>query len=436
LRILFLNVVSVIGGAERVLLDAMTSLGEMPHPAELHLVVPTEGPLVNAARSLGVIVHLLPMPAALAGMGDSALRDRGRVQALGKLIWHTPRALAAAARYADALGSLVRSVQPDVVHSNSLKFHLLARWARLANVPVVWHVHDFLSTRPLMAWGLRWAASSAQAAIAISNAVAADTRTLLGQCPVAVVPNAIDTNRFNPVGAAADLDALAGLGPAPPGTLRIGLVATYARWKGQDVFLQASKHVLKQLPGDTRFYVIGGPIYQTQGSQWALEDLRSLVANLPADRVGFVGFQANTADIYRALDVVVHASTRPEPFGLTIVEAMACGRAVIVAKSGGAAELFMDNHDAIGVNPGDATALAEAIGSLLLDPALRRRLGETARASAVNRFARQRLGPQLLNVYSLAIGTPVGTQGPNQGPPSPNGGSSQRQAGPATKLTS
>ena len=49
--------------------------------------------------------------------------------------------------------------------------------------------------------------------------------------------------------------------------------------------------------------------------------------------VGFIGFQSEPVDIYRAADVVVHASTQPEPFGLTIVEAMACGRATVVSEA-------------------------------------------------------------------------------------------------------
>jgi len=62
------------------------------------------------------------------------------------------------------------------------------------------------------------------------------------------------------------------------------------------------------------------------------------------NRVGFVPFQDNPADVYRALDIVVHASTKPEPFGRTIVEAMACGKPVIAAQTGGAAELFTHDH--------------------------------------------------------------------------------------------
>ena len=67
--------------------------------------------------------------------------------------------------------------------------------------------------------------------------------------------------------------------------------------------------------------------------------------------------------MFRALDVVVHASTKPEPFGRVIVEAMSCGRAVVVAKDGGAAELFEDGVSALASPPGDASALAGVLRS-------------------------------------------------------------------------
>src|SRR5262249_52926653 len=157
-----------------------------------------------------------------------------------------------------------------------------------------------------------------------------------------VVANAIDLNRFQPgPGAGAWLDRLAGLPSAAPGAVRVGLVATYARWKGHDVFLAAA-HRLRQVAWPPlRFYVIGGRIDRTAGSQWTPAELQARAGVLPAEgRLGFVPFQNDLAPFYRALDIVVHASTRPEPFGLTIAEAMACGRAVVVTRSGGAAELF------------------------------------------------------------------------------------------------
>jgi glycosyltransferase involved in cell wall biosynthesis len=189
-------------------------------------------------------------------------------------------------------------------------------------------------------------------------------------------------------------------------------VATYARWKGQRVFLEAIARLSAALPA--RFYLVGGPIYQTSGSQFSLEELRGIARQLRVEhRVGFIGFQEDAAAVFQSLDVVVHASTEPEPFGLTIVEAMACGRAVIATKAGGASELFQHDQDALGVEPGDVAALAETIGRLVADATCRRRLGENARRSAVERFHDARLGPQLLAVYARSLGVADPARGTN-----------------------
>jgi glycosyltransferase involved in cell wall biosynthesis len=62
-----------------------------------------------------------------------------------------------------------------------------------------------------------------------------------------------------------DLDALAGLPPAPAGVVRVGLVATFARWKGHITFLEALSRLPESLP--VRGYIIGGPVYETAGSR-------------------------------------------------------------------------------------------------------------------------------------------------------------------------
>jgi glycosyltransferase involved in cell wall biosynthesis len=398
-KVLFLNPVGTVGGAERVLLDLIASLRASAPAVKVQLVAGADGPLVEAGRSLGVASRVLPLPASVGAMGDSGLTG-GRA-ALALLGW-APAAAWGAWRLARRLRRLVEEVRPDVVHSNGIKCHLLTRLARLRDTTVVWHVHDFLGRRPLMAFGLRRAARAASGALAVSRAVGRDACGILRSVPVAVVPNAIDTDRFVPAPGDGDaLDRLAGLPVPGPDVVRVGLVATFARWKGQDLFLQAAQRVAAEFPArNVRFYVVGGPIYQTRGSQWSSEELRHQgQALLASGRLGFIGFRQDTPELYRALDVVVHASTQPEPFGLTIVEAMACGRAVIATQAGGAAELFTHDHDAIGVPPGDAGALALAIAALVIDPVKRGQLGANARNSAAERFRRERLGPQVLAAY-------------------------------------
>ena len=148
-----------------------------------------------------------------------------------------------------------------------------------------------------------------------------------------------------------------------PGTVRVGLLATFARWKGHDVFLRALAAIPREMP--VRGYVIGSAVYDTAGSQHTVEELQTLADRLGlGDRVGFTGFLP-AAPAMRALDVVVHASTRPEPFGLVIAEAMACGRAVITSGSGGARELVEAGQDALVHTPGDAAGLSRDIIQLV-----------------------------------------------------------------------
>jgi glycosyltransferase involved in cell wall biosynthesis len=400
MRILYLNPIGRMGGAEQVLLSMLGALRHTSPELSLHLIAGTEGPLLSHAERLGIVTHLMPMPTAMAGLGDFQLQGTGRLQKLLAVARQPLAAGPAACLYARRLQKVIQRIGPDVIHSNGIKTHLLTRFAGDGVIPVVWHAHDFYSQRPLVSRLLRWGRKRVAVTIAISQAVARDLRIALPGMPVHVVHNAIDLDAFTPaVTDGACLDELAGLTPARPETIRVGLVATYAKWKGHDVFLKAIAKIVS-LKQPIRFYVIGGPIYHTTGSQFSEHELRLLAQQLQIEQhVGFIGFQERVAPIYRALDVVVHASTQPEPFGLTIAEAMACARPVIVSRAGGAAELFTHDYDAVGVPPGDAVALAEAVSELASDPQRRQHLAEHAARTAMKRFNRNRMGPCLLKVY-------------------------------------
>jgi glycosyltransferase involved in cell wall biosynthesis len=103
--------------------------------------------------------------------------------------------------------------------------------------------------------------------------------------------------------------------------------------------------------------------------------------------------------VYRGLDIVVHASTRPEPFGRTIVEAMASGRAVVAADAGASPELVIPGRTGLLHRPGNADDLARQVLALVRDPVARARLGAAGYESATERFDRRRLAGELLAVY-------------------------------------
>jgi glycosyltransferase involved in cell wall biosynthesis len=405
MRVVFLNPSAELGGAERALLDLMASIRARSPEVDMALIAAGDGPLLEATAALGVPRTALPFDRRVAEVGDSALHGADP-RAFAAFARRMVGASGAAVGYASRLRTAIRSYRPTVIHSNGAKMHLLGAAVR-DGAPLVWHVHDFIGARRVVSRAMRALSWRAHAAIANSRAVGDDARRLFPRLPTTVVYNACDTGRFRPEGPKADLDALAGAAPAPDDVVRIGLVATYARWKGQDVFLDAARRAIAAGARGVRFYVVGGPIYETRASQFHEDELRAMARDLGvAVHVAFVPFQARVEEVYRALDVVVHASSRPEPFGLTIIEAMASGRAAIVTAAGGAAELFDDGADALGVPPRDPERMASAIVTLANDAARRTVLGSAARRSALSRFSRDRLADQVLAVYGRVSAAP------------------------------
>jgi len=390
MKILFVNPVGVIGGAERVLLTTIAALLNTQTHLELYLITATNGPLIEQAEKLGVQVKVLELPAEINQLGDSAFVGRNRAIALLTLLRRLIPILPKLSQYLQKFRRSLREIHPDIIHSHGIKTHLLIALAKFDKTPVIWHIHDFYGSRPLVARILKWMSRNASLGIAISQAVAEDARFIIPDLPIKVVYNAIDTNYFCPNFASY---------PSLP--QRIGLVATFARWKGHNIFLEAAAHIVKTRPDlKVQFWIVGGAIYQTRGSQFSEQELRDQTISLGiADKVDFLGFQSDVAEIYRQLDIVVHASTQPEPFGLAIVEAMACGKSVIVSQAGGAMELFTHNYDAVGVPPGKAIALATAILDLLDHPEKCQTMAKNARQTVIQRFNQTNLGGQIWQIY-------------------------------------
>ncbi|MFL6280577.1 MAG: glycosyltransferase family 4 protein [Vicinamibacterales bacterium] len=399
MRVTCLSVSDRLGGSEVALVGMITALERLRPEWQFHVVVPGNGPLRDRLHTTRATCSVVPMPAALARMGEwAAVQDGwsvGSQLALGVRLCGAAAALPA---YERRLKAAIAQFRPDVVHTNGLKAHILGARNRVPGGRLVWHLHEYISRRAVTRWLMRRYASGCSAIVANSASVAADVAATIGPSPdVHVIANVVDLDVFSPTGARLDLDRLAGLPPAPADVMRVGLVATYGRWKGHEVFLDAIHEVSRAR--SIRGYIIGGPIYDTSNSQLTERDLRAMIAARGLGTgVGLTGF-VEPAPAMRALDIVVHASTEPEPFGLVIAEAMACGRAVITTGYGGAAELITGGRDALVAAAGESRAIADAIERLANDPALRSAIGTRARENARVRFTAETVGSQVARVF-------------------------------------
>ncbi len=396
MRVSFLSVSPEMGGSEVSLLELLRGLRRAQPGWTLDLIVPRDGALAMRAGDAGAAVHVLPLPDRLARLGEAAgdgavaIVERGASMVL---------AAGGAGLYSRRLAQLLETLQPDVVHTNGFKLHVLGARVTPRGTPLVWHLHEYVGARRITRALLRRYVSRCAAIVANSRSVAADiTSAIEPTVPVTPIYNAVDANEFTPDGPVVDLDALSGLPPPPAATVRVGLVATFGRWKGHETFLEALCALPDRLP--VRGYIIGDALYDTIGSQHTRAQLEQRIAALGlTGRVGLTGFIDKAAHAMRALDVVVHASTQPEPFGLVIAEGMASGRAVIVSGAGGAAELVTDGVDALTHRPGDAQDLGRCIASLVTDRALCTRLGAAARATATRQFDPVTFTRAFIDVY-------------------------------------
>src|SRR5947209_303956 len=150
-KIVYLNPTGQLGGAERVLLDLLASLRAAQPDWSTKLIVASEGPLSERALTLGVPTTVLPFPPSIARLGDSGAGGPAALQ-LRRLILLSRLGLAivAAASYVGELRRVLVQMAPDILQTNGFKMHVLGVWARPSQVPVIWHIHDYVRPRPIM----------------------------------------------------------------------------------------------------------------------------------------------------------------------------------------------------------------------------------------------------------------------------------------------
>jgi glycosyltransferase involved in cell wall biosynthesis len=270
----------------------------------------------------------------------------------------------------------------DLLYANTAKALIVGAFlSSILRKKFCFHLHDILTADHFSVINRRLIvslANRAEAVVANSLATAEAYQRSGGKKDlVTVIPNGFEISRFQPASPSRELPH----GVPADDTPIIGLFGRITRWKGQDVLIKA----LAQLPG-VHGIIVGEALF-TEEDRLFGDELRTLATDLGvSDRIHFVGFCPDIVPLLLAVDLVVHCSTSPEPFGRVIVEAMLAGRPVVAAKAGGALEIVKDNQTGLLVEPCNPQALASAVKRLLEDPKLAAALGESAKRDAEERF--------------------------------------------------
>jgi mannosylfructose-phosphate synthase len=209
-----------------------------------------------------------------------------------------------------------------------------------------------------------------------------------------MIPPGYDDNRFFPLGESSQQALKQKLGFSGPVVMALGRLA---RNKGYDLLIQAFELVAQRIPDATLYLAVGGANL-AEGEQKILGELKALVAELALnDRVHFGSFIADDdlADYYRAADVFV-LSSRYEPFGMTAIEAMACGTPTIVTVHGGLHQSLTFGRHALYADPLDHEDLGIMIYKVLRHPRLRAQLAHMGAHLARSLFTWTGIAQQLV----------------------------------------
>jgi glycosyltransferase involved in cell wall biosynthesis len=301
-----------------------------------------------------------------------------------------------------ALARVLRGIRPDLVHlGNGFRNNsdgILA--ARLVGRPSVCHVKGFERHGPVE----RRLAPLVAAGVCMSEAIRLHCLADGVSAPVMhVVPDALDAAEFRPAREADAVRAELGVqGCAPV----LGVVGQVQEWKGQHVALEAVDRLRARFPRVVCL-VIGG-IRRARGNEQAAdryaEHLRGTVAARGLeDHVRFLGERHDVPDLVGALDVLLHTSIRPEPFGRVALEGMALARPVVATRGGGIPDIVVHGETGMLVPPGDAAALAEAIATLATNPQGAADMGRRGRMRLESQFSVRRQVDALRRIYAEAM---------------------------------
>lgn len=344
------------GGAESVFFELLSRLDrERFAPRAVFL---RDGPFAQELERVGIPVHRQPI---------TRLRDPLDFGQTVRALWR-----------------LLTQQGVQLVVSSHGYGHLyggLAAWR--VRLPAIWWQHGIASARHLID---RLASGLPARCVVVSSACAAEAQhRVLGtpRASLRVISPGVDVQRFR----SPDPQRLARLREEfrlDRFRHLVSAIGRLERGKGQDLLLRAAQLVRVRRP-DVGFLIVGREMPGDRSGYAA--SLRELARTLGLEgHVLWAGFRREIPEVLALSDLLVHAATEPESFGLVLCEAMAAERPVVATDLGGAREIVVSGETGWLVPPGDPVALAEAVLALLGDASGRQEMGRAARQRVLAHF--------------------------------------------------
>jgi glycosyltransferase involved in cell wall biosynthesis len=389
-RVLYIegNVDGTVGGSYFLMYDLVTRLDRSRYEPLVGFY--TDNFLIDRLREHGVEVIVFPRPTPFRFQSGWLGTWLGPIKKAINLY----RGLIAPAL---AHARFLRERRIDLVNvNNSIAMnHAWMLAALLTGTPCITHE---MGISPRYSALARFFGKRLARIVALSHAIHSAMRACgIDYSNIVVIHCAIDLARYRLEETPEALRARHGI---PDGAPIIGVVGNIRAWKGQETIVRATA-LLKDRYPDIRCMLVGacGEADREYG-----DFLHTLAAQLGVtDNVIFAGFQRNSIDYMRLMDVVVHTSIHPEPFGIVTLEAMSLAKPLVSTTIGGPAEVVIDRETGLLVTPGEPALLAGAIGTFLDDPRHAAEVGRRGLERLKTHFGMQQQLDRTMEVYRQAL---------------------------------
>lgn len=357
------------GGAERVVIEIAEAIHLSGHKA---LIACESGALSGAAQRCGAEMIALP----LASKSPFTMRRNAR-----------------------RLQALIAERGVDLVHAHSRAPAWSAYWAtQRSKTPFVTTYHGVYSEDSAFKRRYNSVMVRGDRVIAVSHFIAAliRERYRLPEERLRVIHGGVDAARFDPASVVGDrVTRLARAWRVSMSEPVVLLPGRLTGWKGHKLLIAA---LARMRHADALGVLLGSD----QGRSKYTQSLVALAKSLGVeDRLRLVGHDEDMQAAMMLADIVVNASTEPEAFGRTIVEAQAMGRMVVAADHGGARETILAGETGFLFPPGEVAALAEALDAALdMAPEARIGWGQRARAHVMRDYSVSAMQQAVLDVYA------------------------------------
>lgn len=292
---------------------------------------------------------------------------------------------------------IIRDNRIDMLHAHTRVTQVMAYWIqRMIGIPVVTTCHGFykkrLGRRLLPAWGDDVIAISAPVGDHLRN----DFKVPVSK--IRMINNGVNLTEIDALYSSVNPVAQKEKFGFSRNNIVIGVVARLVSDKGHEYLIRAMEELSRRFP-NVRLLIVGDGNYRSK--------LESLVKSLKLDRIVFFAGNVPHKDVMRALgaiDIFSLPATWREGFGLSIVEAMACYKPVIVTNIWSLNSLVQNDVTGILIEPKQVEPLVEGIARLILDPAARNRIGKAARDMTERFFSIPRMADEIYHVYEELAG--------------------------------